>query len=136
MDDFGDQYPTGWEDEGEWPDEDYDSFNNDPEYTGYAGRWQGRSVVSKKQPFDKKNAPEFDGNKPWFTYEKQVREWKIITECTNPRQLGTLLKIRITGRALAFVKNLDDDKITQEDGVDYLMKELKKHFIKGAESMF
>ena len=138
MTDEGEFYPARWEDEEDWPDEDYDSFNGDPspEYIGYAGRWHGKGSTSKKQPFDKKNAPEFDGNKPWFTYEKQVREWKIITERTNPKAMGTLLKIRITGRAQAFIKNLDDDKIVQEDGVDYLMKELKKHYIKDAESMF
>ena len=74
MGDHEEQYPKGWDDDEDWPDEDYDSFSDpSPEYTGFAGRWHGKSTVAKKQPFDKKNAPEFDGNKPWFTYEKQVR---------------------------------------------------------------
>ncbi len=79
--------------------------------------------------------PGYSGSTLWFTYEEQVQEWADLTELTPERQ-GPALRSRLEGAAAIYKNFLDRQQLARDGGVEYFLRTLRPHFVKGASSVF
>ena len=80
--------------------------------------------------------PAFSGRESWFAYEELIDDW--VDSCTlEPKLRGPALKNRLYGEAAAYKPMLDRNALKDEDtGVEYFVKFLRPHFIKGVQTVF
>ncbi len=77
----------------------------------------------------------YSGSALWFTYEGQVQERADLTELTEERQ-GPALRSRPEGAAAIYKNFLDRAQLTRAGGIEYFVRTLRSHFVKGASSVF
>ena len=83
-----------------------------------------------------KIAPAYDGRTSWFAYEEAIADW--IDVCTvDPEARGPSLRNRLQGEAAVYKPLLDREILRDPvQGVRYFTEEMRKHFVKGAQSVF
>ena len=82
--------------------------------------------------------PILDSTLSWFVYEDLVADWDWEDLCQlEPEKRGPALKAQMRGKANIFKKELDREKLRDpENGINYFMKTLRKHYLKGATNIF
>ena len=88
-----------------------------------------------KQPFTAKRAPSYDGSTSFFIYEDQVRDWVDLTTIPEDKQGPNLLS-QLTGGALSFKPLVDRSRLTDDDGVQYLLDFLRPQYVTGTTPVF
>ena len=85
--------------------------------------------------FDRKNPPKFELGQSFFRYERQVNDWKYITDVKEESQGLTLMTH--WHRGLEHIKELvDRERLKKKEGVDYLLDFLRERFISGRLQLF
>ena len=85
--------------------------------------------------------PAYDGKSSWFKYEEDISDWCDVTELEGPKR-GPAMRNRLIDDALPFRVLLDKDELKNANdvepnlGVNYLLKFLRPHFVKGGQSVF
>ena len=64
-----------------------------------------------------------------------MRDWSIVADVDKKKQ-GTLLKLSLTRENEVYREYLSDGKLQSEGGVDYFLKTLKPHFVRGDVQVF
>ena len=92
-------------------------------------QWTASGGITVKIP------PLFDVSTPRFMYEELIDDWLDPTVLEAGKR-GPALKNRFVGDAAMHKGHLDRESLTSEDGVKYFKDTLRRHFIKGAQSVF
>lgn len=92
--------------------------------------------ISSLQQVTTKIPPAFDGRTSWFAYEDLIDEWCDVTEL-DPDKRGPALRNRLDGEAATYKALFDRERLKDAaTGVEYFKTELRKHFVKGAQSVY
>ena len=79
--------------------------------------------------------PAWDGRGSWFTYEELVYDWVDCTTLDISKR-GPALRNRLVGEATIWRRTLDREALKAEDGVEYFLRCLRPHFVKGNQAVF
>ena len=103
----------------------------------YSGNRDKRDNRRNDGPFNQKEPPDFNpAHKLWFTYERQVKDWCLITIVDEDKR-GPLLKTRLSGSVLVYAESLEPAKLCDKaTGVQYLLDQLRPHYLRGAQPIF
>ena len=92
-------------------------------------QWTAASGITTKIP------PLFDRSTSCLKYEELIDFWQDLTVLEAVKR-GPALKNRLVGDAAMYKGHLDRENLRAEDGVKYFKDTLRRHFIKGAQSVF
>ena len=119
----------------DWNDPDEDAYHHDEDDHEVFGTNEDRQLL-KGRTFSSKVPPQFRGDTSWFSFEDAIEEWCSITNM-EPRLRGPNLKNSLLGNAHWMKPLLNIPKLQDEQtGVQYFIRTLRPHFIKGNEHVF
>ena len=118
-------------------EDDFPSENKDKAAESFVGAYRAESTYqwTAGTGITTKIPQLLDGPTSWFKYEEFIDDWLDLTVLEREKR-GPALKNRLVEDAEMHKGLLDRESLRTADGVKYCRETLRRHFIKGAQSVF